>query len=311
MKSRGRVALPPMSPEEELAFEARQRTRQIAFAVMGGVLLMIASVIGLLGPHSAVSEETLNLLTENRRAGYDIAATILNSVAELSFGVTLWYLWRCTRSRTGKSLSYVPMLVVIGVVVAAVTDIVYVVDFTHIASEFATTGAQTYDEANRLQSSNLISICKILGQLAALLIAISFVVVSFQAMRLGLLPRFMGYVGMLAGFLFLFPITVVPVVQLFWLLALAILFSGRWPDGVPEAWKTGRAVPLPSAAEMRARRAAEAEAARDRRAARRRGDRREPVSDAPPPETGRARPAKQAPAASAQPARKRKRKHRR
>jgi hypothetical protein len=296
-----------MSPEEELAFEARQRTRQIAFAVVGGVLLMIASVIGLLGPHSAVSEQTLNLLTENRRAGYDIAATIFNSVAELSFGVTLWYLWRCTRSRTDKSLSYIPMLVVIGVVVAAVTDIVYVVDFTHIASEFATTGAQTYDEANRLQSSSLISICKILGQLAALLIAISFVVVSLQAMRIGLLPRFMGYVGMLAGFLFLFPITVVPVVQLFWLLALAILFSGRWPDGVPEAWKTGRAVPLPSAAEMRARRAAEAAAARDRRAARRGGEHRQAASDVPSPQTGSAAPL---PPAS-NPGRKRKRKHRR
>lgn len=296
-----------MSPEQQLAFESRQRGRQIAFAVAGGVLLMIASVIGLLGPHSPVSEETLNLLTENHRAGYDIAATILNSVAELSFGVTLWYLSRCTRSRTDKSLGYVPVLVVIGVVMAAVTDIVYVVGFTHIASEFATTGAQTYDEANRLQSNNLISICKILGQLAALLIAISFVVVSLQAMRIGLLPRFMGYVGMLAGFLFLFPLTVVPVVQLFWLLALAILFSGRWPDGLPEAWKTGRAMPLPSAAEMRARRMAEAEAARERRAARKRGEHRQAVSDAPPPEKTSAAPAR----AAANPGRKRKRKHRR
>src|SRR5579875_3493923 len=295
-----------MAPEEQLAFEARSRTRQIAFAVAGGVLLMIASIIGLLGPHSAVSEETLNLLTEHQRAGYDIAATVLNSIAELSFGVTLWYLWRCTRSRSEKSLAYIPVLVVIGVVVAAVTDLVYVVDFTHIASEFATTGAQTYDQANRLESSNLIAICKILGQLAALLIAISFVVVSLQAMRIGLLPRFMGYVGMLSGFLFLFPITVVPVVQLFWLLALAIMFSGRWPDGLPEAWKTGRAVPLPSAAEMRARRMADAEAARDRRAARGRGEHRKPVSDAPAPQT---EPPAQRTAAA--PTRKRKRKHRR
>jgi hypothetical protein len=297
-----------MAAEQQLAFEARNRTRQVAFAVAGGVLLMVASIIGLLGPHSAVSEETLNLLTEHQRAGYDIAATILNSLAELSFGVTLWYLWRCTRSRSEKSLSYVAAIVVVGVVMAAVTDLVYVVDFTHIATQFATTGAQTYDEANRLESSNLISICKILGQLAALLIAIGFVLVSLQAMRIGLLPRFMGYVGMLSGFLFLFPIMVVPVVQLFWLLALAILFSGRWPDGLPEAWKTGRAVAMPSAAETRARRVAEAEAARNRRAARKRGEHRAPVSDAPPPqaaETTQAQP--QAP----RPGRKRKRKHRR
>ncbi|HLI61713.1 MAG TPA: DUF4386 family protein [Solirubrobacteraceae bacterium] len=294
-----------MSPEQQLAYEARNRTRQVAFAVAGGVLLMLASIIGLLGPHSPVSEETLNLLTEHQRAGYDIAATILNSVAELSFGVTLWYLWRCTRSRSEKSFAYVPVIVIVGVVVAAVTDLIYVVDFTHIASQFATTGAQTYDQANRLESSNLIAICKILGQLAALLIAISFVLVSLQAMRIGLLPRFLGYVGMLSGFLFLFPITVVPVVQLFWLLAVAILISGRWPDGLPEAWKTGRAVPLPSAAETRARRAAEAEAARNRRAARQRGEHRQAVSDAPPPETAAATAAQ-----ASKSARKRKRKHR-
>lgn len=300
-----------MSSEEQLVFESRNRPRQIAFAAAGGVLLMIAAVIGLLGPHSPVSEETLNLLTEHHRAGIDIVATVLNSVAELSFGVTLWYLWRCTRSRSEKALSYIPVIVIVGVVVAAVTDIVYVISFTHIASEFATTGAQTYDQANRLQSSNLISICKILGQLAALLIAVSFVLVSLQSMRVGLLPRFMGYVGMLAGALFLFPITVVPIVQLFWLLALALLFSGRWPDGVPAAWQTGRAVPLPSSAEMRARRVAEAEEARQRRAARKRGDHRQTAGDATAPEAGPARPAAQGQARAAQSGRKRKRKHRR
>jgi len=305
-----------MNPEQQLVFESRNRGRQIGFAAAGGVLLMVASIVGLMGPHSPVSEETLNLITENQRSGYDIVATVLNSVAELSFGVTLWYLWRCARARSTKSLSYIPVLVVLGVVVAAVTDLIYVIAFTHIASEFVSTGAQTYDQANRLQSSGVITLCKILGQLAALLIAVSFVLVSLQAMRVGLLPKFMGYVGMLAGALFLFPITEVPIIQLFWLLALAILFSGRWPDGVPKAWKTGRAEAWPSSAEMRARRMADAEAAKDRRAARKRGDHRAAVSDAPTSSSSAAASqtgsAAQAPAGgSGQAARKRKRKRRR
>ena len=174
------------------------------------------------------------------------------------------------------------------------------------------TGAQTYDQANRLESSGVIEICKVLGQLGALLIAVSFVLVSLQAMRVGLLPKFMGYVGMLAGALFLFPITQIPIVQLFWLLALAMLFAGRWPDGVPAAWQTGQAEAWPSSAELRARRMANAEVSRDRRAARKRGDHRKAVSDAPPP----AQSADAGSAASARPAasnasRKRKRKRRR
>jgi hypothetical protein len=301
-----------MTPEEQLVFESRQRPRQIVFAAAGGLLLMIAAIIGLLGPHSAVSEETLNLITEHHRANYDIFATIINSVAEVSFGVTLWFLWRCTRSRATKSLSYLPVLIAIGVAIAAATGIVYVLAFAHIASEFVTSGAQTYDQANRLESSNVIEICKVLGQLGALLIAVSFVLVSLQSMRVGLLPKFMGYVGMLAGALFLFPITQIPIVQLFWLLALAMLFAGRWPDGVPAAWRTGQAEAWPSSAEQRARRTANAEVARDRRAARKRGDHRKAVSDAPPPEqaagTGSAVPAQPA-ASSAN--RKRKRKRRR
>jgi hypothetical protein len=301
-----------MSPEEQLVFESRQRPRQIGFAAVGGVLLMVSAIVGLLGPHSPVSEETLNLITESHRSGYDIVATILNSVAELSFGVTLWFLWRCARARASKSLTYIPFLVVIGVVIAAVTDLVYVIAFSHIAYEFVSTGAQTYDQANRLESSSVIAICKILGQLAALLIAVSFVLVSLQAMRVGLLPKFMGYVGMLAGALFLFPITEIPVVQLFWLLALALLFSGRWPDGVPPAWQTGRAEAWPSSAEIRARRMANAETARERRAARSRGDHRAAVSDAPPAQA-KAQPSSTAQASpgAAASSRKRKRKRRR
>jgi len=59
-------------------------------------------------------------------------------------------------------------------------------------------------------------------------------------MRVGLLTRFMGYLGIFTGVLVLFPIgSPVPVVQGFWLLALAYLFSGRWPNGVPPAWRSG------------------------------------------------------------------------
>ena len=57
----------------------------------------------------------------------------------------------------------------------------------------------------------------------------------------------MGYLGIFTGVLVLFPIgSPVPVVQGFWLLALAYLFSGRWPSGVPPAWRSGKAEKWPS-----------------------------------------------------------------
>jgi hypothetical protein len=42
-----------------------------------------------------------------------------------------------------------------------------------------------------------------------------------------------------------------PVVQLFWLIAMAMLFLGRWPQGRGPAWDSGEAIPWPSAADKR------------------------------------------------------------
>jgi hypothetical protein len=70
-------------------------------------------------------------------------------------------------------------------------------------------------------------------------------------MRAGLLPRFMGVIGLLVGLLQIVPFSVQPIVQAFWLIALGALFLGFWPGpGVPPAWRTGKAEPWPSQAEL-------------------------------------------------------------
>jgi hypothetical protein len=89
------------------------------------------------------------------------------------------------------------------------------------------------------------------GELA---LAVSFVLVSLQAMRAGLLTRFMGYLGIIAGILVLFVITPVPIVQAYWLVGLGVLFAGRWPSGMPPAWQTGRVERWPSSQELREQR---------------------------------------------------------
>ena len=87
------------------------------------------------------------------------------------------------------------------------------------------------------------------------MLAVGFVLISLNAMRVGLLTRFMGYLGIFTGILVLFPIgSPVPVVQAFWLLALAYLLTDRWPSGVPPSWRSGRAEAWPSAAEQREQR---------------------------------------------------------
>jgi hypothetical protein len=78
--------------------------------------------------------------------------------------------------------------------------------------------------------------------------------VSLNAMRVGLLTRFLGYLGIIGGVLTIIPLVPIPIVEAYWLLALAYLLSGRWPSGVPPAWSSGRAEPWPSSQQLRAAR---------------------------------------------------------
>ena len=103
-------------------------------------------------------------------------------------------------------------------------------------------------------------------------------------MRVGLLTRFMGVLGVIVGVAVapILPIDQQGIIRVFWLAALGVLFLGRWPSGMPKAWATGEAEPWPTQQQLREQRdAARAEATRERSpdAARERARR----AGAPPP----------------------------
>jgi hypothetical protein len=76
--------------------------------------------------------------------------------------------------------------------------------------------------------------------------------VSLNAMRAGLLSRFMGILGIIVGVFYALPQLGGPILQLFWMPALGLLFLNRWPGGRGPAWETGAEEPWPSAAQLRA-----------------------------------------------------------
>ena len=75
--------------------------------------------------------------------------------------------------------------------------------------------------------------------------------VGVNGMRVGLLSRFMGVLGIIVGALLVLPL--IPggqgVVQIFWTAALGALFLGKWPGGRGPAWESGTAEPWPTAAD--------------------------------------------------------------
>lgn len=245
-----------MTADTQLAYESRVAPRQAAVAVLAAILLVGAAAVQISGPHTKVNELTLDLITAHKRYPLDVIGAVINALGLAALGATLAHLFRITRARNPDLKSFIPWLVGIGAVIAGVTGVVYAVIIASKATDFVGHGAQTYQQANHLTSSSGLLALPFLGQAAALALAVGFVLAALQAMRVGLLTRFMGYLGIFTGILVLFPIgSPVPVVQAFWLLALAYLLIGRWPSGLPPSWRSGRAEPWPSGAELREQRA--------------------------------------------------------
>ncbi len=242
--------------DDQLLYESRVRTRQAVLAAVAGLLLVLAAAIQLTGPHTKVNELTLDLITAHKRFPIDLIGAIVNGIGLAAVAATLSFLFVITRARNPDFRSFVRILAITGAVAAAITGIAYAAVIAGKADQFVSHGSQTYMQANALTSGTALLALPFIGQAAALILAVGFVMVALNAMRVGLLTRFMGYLGVFAGILVLFPIgSPVPVVQGFWLFALAYLFSGRWPSGVPAAWRSGKAERWPSTAEVREQRA--------------------------------------------------------
>lgn len=240
-----------MSADARLIYESRVRMRIAIAAVLAGLLLLLASLLQLVGPHSNVNELTIGLITEHKRFPLDVIANVVQAVAWAGVAVSLYFLFQSSRARNPGANQAFAWIVIVGSALIAVCGIASAIVVAIKAHQFVTTGNQTYAEANHLTSGGALTALSYANLFGLLLGAVGFVLVSLNAMRTGLLTRFMGYLGIFAGILVLFVITPVPVVQAYFLVALGYMISGRWPTGLPPAWLSGRAEPWPSSQSLR------------------------------------------------------------
>jgi hypothetical protein len=224
-------------------------------AIAAGFLLAVSGAMQLVGPQSKVNETTLGLITTNKRFGLDIGASVAAMLGWACVAVALVFLADAARARTvdGRG-GFVRVIGIVGPALAGVIGLFTAIVVGAKAHDFVTHGVQSYQQANQLLSGTFVLVLQLLTNVGGLLVAISFVLVSLNAMRVGLLTRFMGYLGIFAGVLVVFFPIPIPVIQAYWLIAIGYLISGRWPSGVPPAWRTGKAEPWPTNAEVREQR---------------------------------------------------------
>jgi hypothetical protein len=218
--------------------------RYAVLAFCAALLIVGSQLINLSGVHAPVNELTLDLIAASQRSTLDIVGAVVDMLGLVAVGTLLYWLHTVTRARRPELKPYVRWLVGVGAGLSAVMAITYTVIVASKAHTFVTTGNQSYPQANHLTSSGPVVVLPLLLELGDLLLAIGVVLTSLSAMRVGLVTKLVGYVGVVAGVLFIFPIGVlVPVIQGFWLASVAIILAARWPSGELPAWASGEAVP--------------------------------------------------------------------
>jgi hypothetical protein len=231
---------------DQVQYESSVRFRWAILAFVAAILLVGSQLIQLSGAQPPVSESTVSLITYNSRGTIDTVGSIVDMLGLFSVGALLFWLHRRAQARLPQLRSLTRFTVAAGALIAGLLGLVYTIIVMQKVHQFVTIGNQSWPEASALLKTPSLVLVPVFADLGNLLLAVGVILVALSAMRVGLLPRVIGYTGVISGALFIigFPV-LTPVIQGFWLAATAVLLARRWPSGDPPAWESGVAVPWP------------------------------------------------------------------
>ncbi len=247
-----------MATAETLQAEARERPRMTVIAIVAALFTLLGSV-GRIAAGAPPDNLPAGLLFYHDHQGSQYVSAACSVVGAVAIAFVVDFLYRATKARNPDLPWQIRPLPWVGGIGVAIFTVASQIALGVNVEHFATEGSQTYEEARKAIEAGVPPLFGLFVQLA---LALAIVMISINAMRVGLLTRFLGYLGVISAVLFVIPLVPVPVVQVYWLGALAMLFAGRSPSGTPPAWQSGEAMPWPSAAEMREQRVRAAEARR-------------------------------------------------
>jgi MFS family permease len=193
-----------------------------------------------------------------------IAGAIIYGIGSLAIFFAIAYLFRATRARRPNMPQFALILAAVGAVGFGIGRAVSEVARYLGAHDFVNAADQSNSAASDALSPTATLVGQLIWETSALALGFGIAIISLNAMRVGLLTRFMGILGVIVGVAVapILPIDQQGIIRVFWLAALGLLILGRLPSGVPKAWTTGEAEPWPSQQQLREQREA-ARAERD------------------------------------------------
>jgi hypothetical protein len=260
---------------EQVAKESEWRSRLAVPAFAGGVLYLLSAIsiegtlkgaptVGVLQglepalrgeANPAVSPRGTEVKFISHHAFGLISGSTLAALAVVALILVLLLLENATRfRRPGLWVAARPLVLYGGSAFAVVSlghQVVSAIE-THKFAVGHDFSAHAVDQALTKGTLNMVVVY--VDLIAALAIAAGTIVVAMNAQRVGLIPRWMGIVGIFTGVLLFLPIggAELQIVPAFWLVMMGILYMGKWSKGDPPAWAAGEARPWPSQAQTRA-----------------------------------------------------------
>jgi hypothetical protein len=244
------------SRREQLAWEGRWATPTAlaAFASIVFVLVAIVVVSKGVGGGGSGDSELLRHVQDHRNA--QLLSSILQAIGVGLLAAPLYYLFRAANERSEQMRGQLVGVVVAAPLFLAALAILSGVSTLHAASDFVSNEvphlvakgvALNSEHADKIATDAideaplrpLAAGFAIAGQLG---FVIAMVYTCLYAMRVGLLPRFWGSLGIALGavsFVFF-------QFALLWFVYLGLLLLGRVPGGRPPAWATGESTLWPT-----------------------------------------------------------------
>jgi hypothetical protein len=275
--------------ERQLELERERRTKVAICAVAAGLLVFAGSAygdyvvfakyptIGLLQAltpalhgvaKSTVDPRSAHVIFTSHHAAGLIFASVIVGLGSLAMIPPLRYLADAVRVRAGDlgpvSASFTTrgqptwkLFATYGGIATAVFAVVVQAVAANRARDFVRHGdlsKHAVDQALSASGGIALALPATLGQIA---FAVGFGMISYLAMKVGLLKRLLGVLGGVAAVLFVVPVLQafepLPVLQIVWLISFGALMSGRTASVLPPAWDSGEAEPWPTQQQIRER----------------------------------------------------------
>jgi hypothetical protein len=234
-----------MSPQQIADEQSRGRFAAAAALLAAALFIGAAAWSQSLSSDAPERNGPALLRFYDQHTGELIGSSLLRGVALLLLLPVTLHLYRATKARREEEPQVVLVMGLYGPLAAGIGTIVLGIALAAEASSFADRQFQSIDAAD--DAFRIVQLIGLLAFSGSLALAFWFVKGCLDAMRIGLLGRFMGVLGVIVGpglvilsgyFQFVLPL---------WLVALAAVLAGIPAGRRPPAWEAGEAVPMPGA----------------------------------------------------------------